>query len=139
MSDGHQITFEREADQSPDITPGDVTFTLRLVPHDIFRRIGDNLYMNVLLTLKEALLGFERRIKHLSGEEVVLKRQGVTPPGFVQTVVDEGMPIFEYSSTRGKLYVEFSVAFPASLDDEQRKCKFGRRGGIPFFVSNPPS
>lgn len=45
--------FERQGDQMPDLTPGDLRVTLRTVPHRTFVRDGDNLYTKVALSLKE--------------------------------------------------------------------------------------
>jgi len=81
MSDGHRIVFEREGDQHPDITPGDIIFTIKTIPHPLFTRKGNNLYAKVAITLADALLGFKKEIHHLDGHVVELNRTGITPPG----------------------------------------------------------
>jgi DnaJ-related protein SCJ1 len=120
MSDGQKITFEREGDQDPDVTPGDVHFTLRTTPHANFTRQGDDLHMKYRIPLKEALLGFKRRFKHLDGRDVELKRTSVTQPGFVDEVVGEGMPKHSFPSEQGNLFVEYIVDLPEKLTNEQR-------------------
>jgi len=120
MSDGQEIVFERQADQSPDMTPGDVKFIIRQRPHPTFVREGDNLYIKIVLSVKEALLGFRREIKHLDDHVVVLERGQVTQPGFVQEIAGQGMPKHTYPSETGSLFVEYSVVLPASLTDEQK-------------------
>ncbi|CAM6001200.1 unnamed protein product, partial [Sphagnum balticum] len=80
MIDGQEIVFERQSDQGPDITPGDIKFVIRQRPHAVFVREGDNLYTKQALSLKEALLGFKREITHLDGHQVVLERDQVTQP-----------------------------------------------------------
>ncbi|KAJ3130040.1 DnaJ- protein scj1 [Nowakowskiella sp. JEL0407] len=149
MQDGQTLLFEREGDQNPDITPGDVIFIISASPHPIFTRHGDNLYMKEVITLREALIGFERKIKHLDGEFITVKREGVTQPGellflylnleigdqllvgFVQEVEGEGMPNHEIPSERGKLYIEYQVVFPSVLTKQQQE-KILRK---PFLVS----
>ncbi|ORX86263.1 heat shock protein DnaJ family protein [Anaeromyces robustus] len=121
MSDGHRIVFEREGDQHPDVTPGDIIFTIRTIPHPLFTRKGNNLYVKIAITLADALLGFEKEIHHLDGHVVELKRTGITPPGFVQEIYDEGMPLHEFPSEQGKLYIEYVVAFPTELSEEQKE------------------
>lgn len=121
MSDGHRIVFEREGDQHPEVTPGDIIFTIKTIPHPLFTRKGNNLYVKVGISLADALLGFEKEIHHLDGHVVELKRTGITPPGFVQEIYDEGMPLHEFPSEQGKLYVEYVVAFPTELSDEQKE------------------
>jgi len=121
MSDGHRIVFEREGDQHPEVTPGDIIFTIKTIPHPLFTRKGNNLYAKVAISLSDALLGFKKEIHHLDGHVVELERKGITPPGFVQEIFDEGMPLHEFPSEQGKLYIEYVVAFPTELTDEQRE------------------
>jgi DnaJ-class molecular chaperone len=65
MPDGHEVVFEKEGEQAPNVIPGDVVIKLRTRPHNVFKRRGDDLLMEVQVTLKEALLGFKRRVIHL--------------------------------------------------------------------------
>lgn len=46
--------------------------------HPRFTRQKDDLAVEVLLSLEEALLGFSKSILHLDGHEVHLKRSAVT-------------------------------------------------------------
>lgn len=84
-SDG-EIRFERESEQQPGITPGDVIFKLRQAKHPRFERRGDDLHMDMRLSLKEALLGYDRTFRHLDGREVRLTKTGVTQPFDVRRV-----------------------------------------------------
>lgn len=72
-----------------------------------------------MLTLREALLGFTKTIKHLDGHEVTLKRSAPTQPGFVMTVADEGMPLHETAGEYGSLFVEFNVLIPTTISESQ--------------------
>ncbi len=67
MPDNHEIVFEREAEQAPNIIPGDVIVKLKTKKHAVFTRRGDDLLMSQSITLKEALVGFKRRVVHLDG------------------------------------------------------------------------
>lgn len=67
MPDNHEIVFEREAEQAPNIIPGDVIVKLKTKKHATFTRRGDDLLMQLSITLKEALVGFKRRVTHLDG------------------------------------------------------------------------
>ena len=59
------------------------------------------------------MTGFERSVEHLDGSTVQLKRTAVTPAGYVQQLNNQGMPIHGTPTKRGKLFVEYSVVFPA--------------------------
>lgn len=50
------------------------------------------------ITLKEALLGFKKKIKHLDNHFIKINKEGITKPGEIQTIKGEGMPHHEFSS-----------------------------------------
>lgn len=121
MSDGHEIVFERESEQRPGMIPGDVIFKLRVKPHSRFRRDGNDLHIGMMISLKEALIGFRRTVTQLDGREVVIEHKGITRPGEVRQIKDEGMPIHGTPSLFGNLHVTFTVDFPSHLNAEQIK------------------
>jgi hypothetical protein len=53
MPDRHRMVFEQESDQVPNMIPGDLIFTLVTLPHNRFRREGDNLHTVLRITLLE--------------------------------------------------------------------------------------
>merc|ERR1712199_71433 len=65
MPNGHEVVFKGAGEQHPDMMPGNVVFKLKTNRHPYFTRRGNNLYMKMEITLKEALLGFTKEIKHL--------------------------------------------------------------------------
>merc|ERR1719258_779162 len=69
MRDGEQLTFERMAEQRPGMLPGAVKFTLKARKHSKFVRRGDDLHMDMQVSLREALLGWEQAIQHLGRSE----------------------------------------------------------------------
>ena len=81
MPDGYDIIFEKEAEQAPQVIPGDVIIKLRTRMHPTFVRKGDDLHVEIALTLKEALTGFKRTIKHLDGRIVTINSDNVTSHG----------------------------------------------------------
>ena len=71
---------------------------------------------NVSVSLRDSLLGFESRIKHLDGHHVPIKMGGVLKPGTRIRIDGEGMKSFDNNNKIGDLYVTFNVHFPDSLD-----------------------
>ncbi|EFN52402.1 hypothetical protein CHLNCDRAFT_138873 [Chlorella variabilis] len=120
MPDGHTITFFEEGEPILDGEHGDLHVVLRTLPHPSFERRGDGLMYNATISLLEALVGFERQIEHLDGHKVQIGTQGVTRPGEVRWYQGEGMPQFE-KTTRGDMWVTFSIAFPRAISDEQKQ------------------
>ncbi|KAK7200340.1 DNAj-like protein [Novymonas esmeraldas] len=120
LPEGHVLTYELEADQTPGQVPGDVLLTVVSAPHPVFRRSGDDLYVNVTLTLKEALLGFEKTLTHLDGHAVELYRGEVTQYAQQVRIAGEGMPRHHVPSEHGDLFVTYDIVLPAVLTPEQR-------------------
>lgn len=120
MPNGHEIKFERASEQSPNTTPGDVILILKTKAHKLFTRDGSNLRMDVTITLKEALLGFSREFTHLDGHTFTVENSGVTYPGQVLKLEDEGMPVHEISSDKGHLFVTMTISFPRTLSQTQQ-------------------
>lgn len=121
MGSEGEIRFERQSEQQPGITPGDVIFRLKQAPHPLFKRSGDDLHMEQRLSLREALLGFRRTIRHLDEREVVLSHNGVTQPFETRRMENEGMPQHNTPSTRGSLYIKYIVDLPPLLTPQQRE------------------
>jgi DnaJ-class molecular chaperone len=122
MPDGHKIVFERASEQSPDTTPGDVILKLETAKHARFERRGDDLHYVMRISLRDALLGFSKKIKHLDGRRVVVNRKGkITPHDHVEVIEQEGMPVHEYPSQKGKLFVKMLVSFPATFTAAEKK------------------
>lgn len=79
--DGEELRFERMSEQTPDAIPGDVVFVLRQQSHPRFRRDGDNLHIDLTISLRDALLGFSTQITHLDNHMVKLDQKTVTSHG----------------------------------------------------------
>lgn len=119
MGAGQEIVFERMSEQRPKQIPGDVILTIRQKQHSTFTRQGNDLHASLTISLREALLGFERTMAHLDGHEVKVRAAKVTKPGDVIKVRGEGMPLHNFASEFGDLYVTITIAFPESLTEEQ--------------------
>jgi len=116
-----KITFRGEAEQTPETTPGDLIITLKQKPHKFFtKREGHNLYAGINLSLKEALLGYDRAFKHLDGRKLTINKNEPTQPLEYRTIVSEGMPIMNNASYKGNLYIKQEVRLPTRLTEEEK-------------------
>jgi len=117
MRDRQKIVFEGEADEKPDVLPGDIVFVLQQKPHEVFDRDGDNLYIKRKVNLLESLTGTEFKIQHLDGRVLHIKsKKGQTiRPNQVLEASKEGMPKYRSPFEKGSLLVKFDVEFPDSL------------------------
>ena len=73
--DGHEERFRDAADEFLNVRAGDVIFKIAEIEHPRFKRNGDDLSLQVTITLKQALLGFEIEIPHLDDHEVTLNKE----------------------------------------------------------------
>jgi len=121
MPEDFTVLFERASEQSPGVVPGDVRLKLRSDSHAVFRRDGRHLTMELRISLRQALLGFERRIRHLDGHEVLIANAGISTPGMVITLPREGLPVHGEPSEFGELRVKLEVVFPKTISAAERE------------------
>ncbi|CAH8492127.1 unnamed protein product [Heterobilharzia americana] len=114
MSDGQTIRFSGEGDREPGLEPGDLIVSLDEQQHDRFIRRRTDLIYTLVLSLSEALCGFQRVIRTLDDRALVINSR----PGEVFTNKDyraidaEGMPRYKNPFEKGRLIVKFDIAFP---------------------------
>lgn len=123
MKNGDEIVFASMCDEVAESadTPGDIKFHIEALESEELKRDGDDLKLVVWISLKEALLGFEREFHHLDGHVVEFAREGVTQFGFTERIPGEGMPKHGEGSEFGDMYVTYNVKFPEILTDAQIK------------------
>ena len=115
--------YRGSADEFVNTRPGEVVFKIETLPHPTYTRDGNNLKTTVKITLKQALLGFTKELEHLDDHVVYINKKKVTKPGEVEKIKGEGMPMYDYSSEQGDLYITYEVEFPKTLSSEQKECK----------------
>lgn len=96
--------------------PGSIIFRLALKEDPSFKLKGLDLLVEVHLTLREALMGFDRTVLvHLDGRHIKISKPAgtVTKPLSVDRVEGEGMPQERDIGERGDLYIQWHVDFPA--------------------------
>ena len=117
--DGHTIQYKDAADEYVNVRPGAINIKVILLDHPTFERKGSDLKTRIHISLKEALLGFEKTLKHLDGHTVEINRRDkVTKPGLMERFKGEGMPVFEQYSEVGDLMVTYIVDMPEKLTEE---------------------
>ncbi|XP_078731927.1 dnaJ homolog subfamily A member 1-like isoform X1 [Lampetra fluviatilis] len=116
MKDGQKIQFGGEGDQEPGLEPGDVITVLEQKEHPVFHRQGQDLIREMEIELVEALCGFQRLISTLDDRVIVITSHPgeVIKHGEVKCILNEGMPIFRNPFEKGRLIIQFKVAFPPS-------------------------
>lgn len=98
--------------------PGDLLLNIHVTPHPFFKREGDDLHLDVPVTLGEAYRGEKIRIPTPDGE-VTLKIPARTQTG--QMIRLRGKGIARKAKEPGDLYVKFVVHVPTVDDAEVAK------------------
>ena len=98
---------------------GDVKISINILPHNIFKREGNDLVFYKKLSLKESLCGFSLEIKHLNGKLLNMNNivnPTIIKPGYKKIVPNMGMITNQQT---GNLIIEFDIEFPDKLDSEK--------------------
>ena len=70
---GYAITIPGEGDELPDCLSGDLIFVVNIKKHDLFTRVGADLFFKKKISLIDALTGVNFTIKHLDGTNVKIE------------------------------------------------------------------
>jgi molecular chaperone DnaJ len=106
-------------------SPGDLFVTVKVTPHRLFGRKGDNLTLDVPVSFDELALGAEIKVPTLGGNAVTLKIPAGTPNG--RTFRVRGRGATKKDGTKGDLLATVQVQVPARLNDAARDAIAGYR------------
>ncbi|GAA2109519.1 molecular chaperone DnaJ [Actinomadura alba] len=98
---------------------GDLYVIVKVGPHKVFGRSGDNLTITVPITFPEAALGAEIKAPTHRGQPVTLRIPSGTPNG--RTFRVRGRGATRRDGTKGDLLVTVDVQVPQKLDDTTRE------------------
>ncbi len=98
---------------------GDLLVTVRVKKHDIFRREGANVYVDMPITFVQAALGATLKVPTLDGVVEYDISEG-TQTGSVFRLRGKGIP-FVRGKGRGDEYVVVSVEVPKNLTSKQKE------------------
>lgn len=97
---------------------GDLFVRVRVEPHELFERDGNDLHCQVRIPMVQAVLGIEVDLPTIDGHETLRIPAG-TQPGDVMTLRRQGMPKLGGGGARGDLYVHCRVDIPTTLSEEE--------------------
>jgi molecular chaperone DnaJ len=119
VQDGQKIKLRGKGRRSPNGgVAGDLIVTVRVKPHPVFLRDGNNLRVTVPVTFTEAALGATIQVPTLGGEPVKLKIHPGIPNGRVLRIKGRGV---DATNARGDLLATIEVAVPSHLSEKARK------------------
>lgn len=98
---------------------GDLYLVVKVLPHKLFERKGDDLYIEVSVPLATAVLGGEVGLPTLNGN-LSLKIPPETQNSKVFRLAGKGMPQLG-NAKYGDMFAKVKVVLPTNLTDEERK------------------
>ena len=99
--------------------PGDLYVILNVLPHRIFERRGDDLYLTVPISFAQAALGGEIMISTLEGKQVKVTIPVETQTNTKLRLHGLGMP--QAGGGNGDLFIETIVETPRNLTKKQKE------------------
>ena len=127
VRDGSRVRLAGKGEAGPrGGPPGDLYVITRVGDSPIFTRRGDNLEVEVPITIVEAIRGATIEVPTLSGTKRIRVPPG-TQHGTVQRLRGEGPPRLN-GRGRGDIHYRLAVDVPRSLSREQREAVEGLAG-----------
>jgi DnaJ-class molecular chaperone len=102
----------------------DLIIRIKQIPNNIFIRKNNDLMLTLDITLREALMGFERIITHLDGKKIYLctKEGDITSSDDILMIENMGMPKRNNNNNndnnnnnRGNLFIKIKIQFPSKM------------------------
>lgn len=121
---GTKINFTNEGDYQPECQARQtLQFVLEEKPHPVFKRDGtsNNLIVNLPITFKESLCGFDKDITTIDGKRLPFSKTQPVQPNSSALYPGLGMPISKLPGQRGDMEVIFKVDYPISLTPQQKQ------------------
>lgn len=116
VKDGQTIRVRGKGQPGP-AGAGDLMVTVKVTPHDFFKRDGNDIRIHVPVSFPEAALGATIEVPTLTGDTVRLRVPAGTPSGRTLRVKGRGV---KTAKATGDLLVTVDVAVPQNLSKEAR-------------------
>lgn len=119
IDDGQTISLRGEGDPGSKGGPnGDLFLNIRVKPHPLFKRQGNDVVCEVPITFTQAALGAELEVPTLDGKVKYTVPEG-TQTGSVFRLKGKGIP-FLRGNGRGDQYVKVNIDVPKKLNEKQK-------------------
>ena len=98
---------------------GDLYLEFRVKDHELFERDGNDIYLELPITITEAVLGCKKEVPTLYGN-VKLTIEGGANTGDKHRLKGKGIEDL-HSGSKGNMYVVINVVIPDKIDKKQKK------------------
>jgi DnaJ-class molecular chaperone len=110
------IRFRGLGDNSHrEFEPGNLLVSLKIMPHNKFERIRDDLYVNYKVNIFQIITGGNIELDHISKSRIHIKIPKLSQPDQVIRLRSKGMP--KANGTFGDLYVKLKPYTPSGVNN----------------------
>ena len=118
VNDGAKIKYKGLGDlRYPDLLPGDLTVTIKIIPNDVFTRENNNLKMHLTTSAWNAIIGTTVQVTTIDNKLLNLNIPAGTQFGTILKLPNYGM--YTKHGVRGDLLVQILVKIPENLSEQQ--------------------
>ena len=110
LSDGNKINLSNKGHRFKNMK-SDLIIIINVKPHTLFKRVDDNLFVDIDLKLYQALFGFDKVLTHLDGRQLHISSSCKTDVNTIRKITNEGMVSLQHG-TKGDLYIRFTMELP---------------------------
>jgi DnaJ family protein A protein 2 len=111
LAHGNKISLEGKGHQFKN-NKTDINLLINVLDHPSFKRLNDDLFIEVELKLYQALFGFDKIITHLDDRKLHISSSGKTEFNTTRKILGEGMKKIN-GPNKGDLYILFKISIPS--------------------------
>lgn len=119
VKEGQRLKIRGEGDASGNTNPGDLYVVINIQKHDLFQIDGNDLYYELPITIKQALLGEKLKVPTPTGWAQIQIPPG-TGSGVNLRLKGKGLPSLN-NKTAGNLYIRLLIDVPKKIDSDTKK------------------
>jgi len=139
IPDEKTILFAGEGNEMPGAMAGDLHVRVSVKPHPVFERKGADLFMKKKISLLEALVGVNFKLKQLDGTDLTIcsAPADVISTGEMKVIQGKGMPFYGDAMSHGNLIIQFDIEFPKG-EQIKKEAREQLKKILPGPKINPP-
>lgn len=119
VKDGSRVRVAGEGNPGAGGPNGDLYLVVKVASHPIFKREGDDLQVEVPVSMVTAVLGGEVQVPTLKGSKLALRIPAETQNGKIFKLGGQGMPRLN-ATIRGDMMAKITVVLPTHLTEKER-------------------
>ena len=131
VSSGMQLTMHGFGNHIKGGSPGDLHIFVEEIKEFYFKREGANLIVDKEISVIDAILGNQIKVKTPHGEVLITIDPG-TESGRTIRVMGKGVPDINYGT--GDLFVKVDIKIPKTITEEEKEILSGLRNSNSFVI-----